>query len=85
MVRARRSSNEHPRTVDGGGPCNLSSPAKEGEIEHPLGPAYHEDYERGRYVVQTRYGGRPWEVIVEPVPEEGVVVVVTAYPSEAEG
>lgn len=43
---------------------------------------YHADCEPGRYVLQTRHEGRPWEVILEPVPEEEVLVVVTAYPAE---
>lgn len=41
---------------------------------------YHEDYEPGRWVVETRHAGRAWEVIVEPVPHERVLVGVTAYP-----
>lgn len=34
----------------------------------------------GRWVAETRHGGRPWEVIVEPDSEEHVLVVITAYP-----
>ncbi|MFQ5424962.1 MAG: DUF4258 domain-containing protein [Phycisphaerae bacterium] len=41
---------------------------------------YHEDHEPGRWVVETGHAGRPWEVIVEPVPPEKVLVVVTACP-----
>jgi hypothetical protein len=42
--------------------------------------AYHENYEEARFVVETRHGGRVWAVIVEPSPEDQVLVVVTAYP-----
>jgi len=47
-------------------------------LEDALG--YHENDEPGRWVIETRHGERPWEVIVEPVPQEKVLVVVTAYP-----
>ena len=40
---------------------------------------YHENCEEGRYAIRTRHEGRRWEVIVEPVPQEKVLVVVTAY------
>ena len=45
--------------------------------EEALG--YHEDCQPGRWAVETRHAGRPWEVIVEPIPQEKVLVVVTAY------
>jgi hypothetical protein len=41
---------------------------------------YHQDYEPGRWVVETRHAGHAWEIIVEPAPQEKVLVVVTAYP-----
>lgn len=41
---------------------------------------YHEDHEAGRWGIETTHNGRSWEVIVEPLPEEQVLVVVTAYP-----
>ena len=41
---------------------------------------YHEDCEPGRWVVETRHAGCAWEIIVEPVPDEKLLVVVTAYP-----
>ena len=47
--------------------------------------AYHKDYEPGRWVVETRRAGQAWEIIVEPVPAEKVLVVVTAYPVEQSG
>ncbi len=44
---------------------------------------YYEDRQPGRHVVETRLEGRRWEVIVEPVPEERALVVVTAYPLQS--
>ncbi len=41
---------------------------------------YYENHEEGRWCVETRLGGQTWEIIVEPVPEDGVLLVVTAYP-----
>ena len=37
------------------------------------------DDEDGRWIVETRSGGKPWEVVVEPVNEDRALVVVTAY------
>jgi hypothetical protein len=34
----------------------------------------------GRWVVDTRFRTRPWEVIVEPLHDERIVLVITAYP-----
>jgi hypothetical protein len=33
----------------------------------------------GRFMIETTHRGRPWIVIVEPDPEERLLVVVTAY------
>jgi hypothetical protein len=41
---------------------------------------YHENHELGRWAIETTHAGQEWEVIVEPVPDEEVLVVVTAYP-----
>jgi len=38
------------------------------------------DLVEGRHVVETRHGGRAWEVIVEPDEIDRLLVVVTAYP-----
>jgi hypothetical protein len=38
--------------------------------------------EPGRWVVETRHNGRGWEVILEPLETEHLVLVVTAYPCE---
>jgi hypothetical protein len=40
---------------------------------------YHPDVIGGRFVVETRHAGRPWEVIVEPDDDESLLVVITAY------
>ena len=40
---------------------------------------YHKDYEEGRWVIETRHAGQPWEIIVEPLPAEAVLLIVTAY------
>jgi hypothetical protein len=37
----------------------------------------------GRFVVATRHAKRPWEVIVEPDGEDQLLLVITAYPTEA--
>jgi hypothetical protein len=41
---------------------------------------YHRDHEPGPDVVETRHGGRAWEVIDEPLDLDEILVVVTAYP-----
>jgi len=38
------------------------------------------DHVEGRFVIETRLGGRPWHVIVEPDVEVEMLVVVTCYP-----
>ena len=41
---------------------------------------YYENHEEGRWAIESKHDGRPWEIIVEPVPEEQILVIVTAYP-----
>jgi hypothetical protein len=41
-----------------------------------------EDDVEGRWVIETRHDGKPWEIIVEPDPVDRVVVVITAYPTD---
>lgn len=36
----------------------------------------------GRWVIETRHAGAPWEVVVEPDPDDKTLVAVTAYPVE---
>ena len=38
-----------------------------------------DDVVPGRFVISTRHRGRLWEVIVEPDPRAGILVVITAY------
>lgn len=40
----------------------------------------HGDADPGRWVVETTFHHRPWEVIIEPDFELRLTVVVTAYP-----
>jgi len=40
---------------------------------------YRPDIEVGRWCIETKFQGQPWEVIVEPVSEKQLLVVVTAY------
>jgi hypothetical protein len=43
---------------------------------------YREDFEAGRRIIKTARGERIWEVLVEPVHDETILLVVTAYPVE---
>ena len=49
-------------------------------LEHATG--HHSDIVEGRFVIQARHGGQPWEVIVEPDEILQLLVVITAYPVE---
>ena len=40
------------------------------------------DILEGRFVIEARYAGLPWEVIVEPDEVRRLVVLITAYPVE---
>jgi hypothetical protein len=40
---------------------------------------YHADVEEGRWVIETSQAGRAWEIVVEPQPDDKVLVVITAY------
>ena len=44
--------------------------------------SFRPDPLEGRWVIEARWLGRRWEIIVEPDPEELYLVVVTAYPIE---
>ena len=41
---------------------------------------YRADYEPGRWVIETGLHGAPWEVVVEPIEPERILLVITAYP-----
>lgn len=49
-------------------------------LERALG--YRSDISEGRFVIDVRHAGTPWEVIVEPDETDSLLVVVTAYPVE---
>lgn len=46
-------------------------------MEHATG--FRPDPIEGRWVIETRFRRKRWEVIVEPIPEEEKLEVVTAY------
>ena len=41
-------------------------------------PAHHP----GRWVIHTRHAGQSWRVVVEPDPDDQILMIVTAYPEE---
>ncbi len=41
---------------------------------------YHADVVEGRWVIVCRYADRPWEVIVQPLPDVFRLLVITAFP-----
>jgi uncharacterized protein DUF4258 len=41
---------------------------------------FRENHEEGRFAIETNHDGRSWEVIVEPLTDEQVLLVITAYP-----
>ena len=47
-------------------------------LEHATG--YRRDVAPGRWAVATRHRRRAWEVIIEPLPAEKLLLVITAYP-----
>jgi Domain of unknown function (DUF4258) len=49
-------------------------------LEHARG--HRTDILAGRFVIEARHSGRPWEVIVEPDEVLHLLVVITAYPVE---
>lgn len=38
------------------------------------------NHEPGRWVIVTKHQSRSWEINVEPLPADGILLVVTAYP-----
>lgn len=51
-------------------------------LEHAT--RHHGDIVEGRFVMEARRAGQPWEVIVEPDSTRQLLVVITAYPVEQE-
>jgi len=43
---------------------------------------YRADILEGRFVIEARHAGWPWEIIVEPDDVHKLLVVITAYPVE---
>ena len=41
---------------------------------------YREDVVEGRWIIDVKHRGMPWEVVVEPDTADELLVVVTAYP-----
>ena len=41
---------------------------------------YRPDIFEGRWIIETQHRQQDWEIVVEPDPEEELLVVVTAYP-----
>lgn len=52
-------------------------------LEHAAG--YRRDVAAGRWIVAARHRRRMWEVIVEPLPAERLLLVITAYPVDVNG
>jgi len=54
------------------------------DLRRMLGKAvsFRRDIVEGRWTIETRHRRRPWEIIVEPDPEEQLLIVITAYPVE---
>jgi len=46
-------------------------------MEH--GTNYRKDRKEGRWTIDTRFRRKAWEVIVEPLPDEVKLEVITAY------
>jgi len=40
----------------------------------------HRNHEEGRWAIETRHAGADWIVIVEPLVDETILLVITAYP-----
>ncbi len=44
-----------------------------------IATGYRPSDEPGRFTVDTRHSGRPWEIIVEPDPHNKLLKVITGY------
>ncbi len=49
-------------------------------LDHATG--HRPDSTEGRFVIEARHAGQPWEVVVEPDTVRHLLVVITAYPAE---
>lgn len=41
---------------------------------------FREDHEEGRWLIETTFDERTWAVILEPLLDEQLLLVITAYP-----
>jgi hypothetical protein len=49
------------------------------DMLEPAARGLRDDVVPGRFVVETTFQGDVWEVIVEPDPEDRLLVLITAY------
>ena len=49
-------------------------------LEHAR--SHRSDILEGRFIIEARHAGQPWEVIVEPDELSRLLMVMTAYPVE---
>ena len=43
---------------------------------------FRDNHDEGRFAIETTHEGRRWVVIVEPSPDDEVLIVITAYPQD---
>jgi hypothetical protein len=57
------------------------------DLRHMLHYAgsFREDVVEGRWVLETRHGKQNWEVVVEPEPDDQLLIIITAYPLTFQG
>ena len=41
---------------------------------------YHQNHEEGRWAIETCHAGNNWIIITEPLADETILLVITAYP-----
>jgi hypothetical protein len=46
-------------------------------LEHAT--VYRLNHEQGRWAIETRHAGKDWVVIIEPLSDEMILLVITAY------
>ncbi len=42
--------------------------------------SHRPDIVEGRFIIEARHAGQPWDVIIEPDESHQLLVVITAYP-----
>jgi hypothetical protein len=43
---------------------------------------YREDFETGRYIIETRFDNDVWEVVVEPLADDETLLVISAWKTD---